>query len=228
MIALPGFDCSVKFVMQRLVLLGVALMVVQSTLSHRAHAADYVVDTGRSEFVVRLFKGGIGAAVAHNHAIRATEYKGEASFDPENPTAARIRVEVRADSLVADEPDVRRKYGLTKPISDRDRRKIQATMLSAEQMDVNRYPTIEFRSTRIEKQSEGRYIVTGDLSIHGVTQPVTFPATVEKEDDGVRGRATIRFKQSDFGIKPYSAMFGAVRNRDEAVLYVDVIAVPKP
>jgi polyisoprenoid-binding protein YceI len=227
-IALPGFDCPVKFVVQRLVLLGVALMVVQSSFSGYADAADYVVDTGRSEFVVRLFKGGIGAAVAHNHVIRATEYKGEGSFDPENPTAARIRVEVRADSLVADEPDVRTRYGLTKRISKSDRRKIQATMLSAEQMDVNRYPSIEFRSTRIEEQSEGRYIVTGDLSIHGVTQPVTFPATVEKEDDGVRGRATIRFKQSDFGIKPYSAMFGAVRNRDEAVLYVDVIVVSKP
>ena len=214
--------------MRRLMQLGVALMVVQSSFSGHADAADYVVDTGRSELVVRLFKGGIGAAVAHNHAIRATEYKGKASFDPENPTAARIRVEVRADSLVADEPDVRTRYGLTKRISKGDRRKIQATMLSAEQMDVNRYPTIEFRSTRIEEQSEGRYIVTGDLSIHGVTQPVTFPATVEKEDDGVRGRATIRFKQSDFGIKPYHAMFGAVRNRDKAVLYIDIIVVPWP
>jgi len=34
------------------------------------------------------------------------------------------------------------------------------------------------------------------------------------------------FKQSDFGIKPFSAMLGAVRNKDEAVLYIDIFAAP--
>lgn len=212
--------------MRRPVQLGIALVAAFSILYGRADAAEYVVDPARSELVVRLYKGGIAAALAHNHVIRATEYSGEATYDPGDPSTASILIEVRSDSLVADEAAARQKYGLTKPLSDKDRGKIQSTMESAAQMDVKNYPTLKFQSTNVEKQSEGRYLITGDLTIHGVTRPVTFFATIEAEDGGMRGTASFRFKQSDFGITPYSAMLGAVRNEDEAALYLDIFAAP--
>lgn len=214
--------------MRRLVQLGIVLLTALSIFCGRASAAEYVVDPARSELAVRLYKGGIAAALAHNHVIRATDYFGRASYDPSDPLRGSILVEVRSDSLVADEAATREKYGLTKPLNDKDREKIQSTMQSAVQMDVKKYPTMKFQSTNIEKQSEDRYIVTGDLTIHGVTRSVTFAAAVTPENDGMRGRASFKFKQSDFGITPYSAMLGAVRNEDEAVLYLDIFAVPLP
>ncbi|UCD56475.1 MAG: YceI family protein [Candidatus Hydrogenedentota bacterium] len=213
-------------------------MIALRPVSGQADATDYIVDPARSELVVRLFKAGFAAAFAHNHVIRATRYSGKASFDPGNLSTASVRIEVQADSLMADEPEIREKYGLTKQLRVGDREKIQSTMLSAEQMHVNRYPTMEFRSTSIEKRSQKQYIVTGDLTIHGVTRSVTFPVMVEQDDVSLngqdpqarelQGRATVRFRQSDFGIKPYSAMLGAVRNKDEVVLYADIVVIPQP
>jgi polyisoprenoid-binding protein YceI len=201
----------------------VAMSIAATNIFAVAYAADYEIDADRSELVVRLFKGGVAAAIAHNHAIRAVDYSGGAKVDPNNPETASIWIEVQTASLKADEPEVRERFGLPKGISDKDRRKIQATMLSAKQMDVEKYSTMRFRSTGVEEQSEGRYQITGDLTMHGVTRSITFPITVEDENGDLHGSAAIDFKQSDFGIKPYSAMFGALRNRDDAVLYAKIV-----
>ena len=190
-----------------------------------AYAADYEIDAERSELVVRLFKGGVAAAIAHNHVIRAVEYAGGAEFDQRDPEAASIWVEAQTASLKADEPETRERFGLPKGKSEKGRQKIQATMLSAKQMDVEKYPTMKFRSTSVEEQSEGRYQITGDLTMHGETRSITFPVTAEDENGGLHGSAAIDFRQSDFGIEPYSALFGAVRNRDDAVLHAKIVLV---
>ena len=190
-----------------------------------AYAADYKVDADRSELVVRLFKGGVAAAIAHNHVIRAVDYSGGAKVDLNNPETASIWIEVQTASFKADEPEIRERFGLPKGIRDKDQQKIQATMLSAKQMDVEKYPTMKFRSTSVEEQSEGRYQITGDLTMHGETRSITFPVTAEDENGGLHGSAAIDFRQSDFGIEPYSALFGAVRNRDDAVLHAKIVLV---
>jgi polyisoprenoid-binding protein YceI len=209
--------------MRKMAVLIASLAIVVSYCFAEADAANYAVDTERSELVVRLFKGGIAAAVAHNHVIRAVEYSGGAKVDPDDPEAASIWVDVQTASFKVDEPEIREKFGLSKSISDGDRQKIQAMMLSAKQMDIERYPTMRFVSMSVEAQSEGRYLITGDLTIHGVTRSIIFPVTVEEGDRFLRGSASIDFKQSDFGIEPYSALFGAVRNRDEAILYANIV-----
>lgn len=206
----------------------VAFTVAALALVFQADACadEYVVDNERSEVVVRLFKGGIAAAMGHDHVIRAAEVSGGAIFEAGDLAASSIWMEIPTASLKPDEPHMREKYGLAKRVREKDREKIRATMLSPKQMHVDKYPTILFRSTGIERQSEGLYLITGDLTIHGVTQAVSFPVTVEENDGSFRGIASIDFKQSDFGIKPFSIMLGAIRNRDEAVLHADMTLIP--
>jgi polyisoprenoid-binding protein YceI len=212
--------------MRRFILFTAAAMIVALILSAEARATDYVVDTERSEFVVRLFKAGIAAAFAHDHVIRAAGLEGGGSFGPDEPGEGSIWIEVDVASLKADEPEVRGKYGLEKSMSDKSRQKIQATMLSAKQMDAANFPVISFRSAAIEAHEEGEYLISGDLTIHGVTKPISFPVAAEEVDGRLHGIASIDFKQSDYGIRPFSAMFGAVRNRDEAVLHADIYLLP--
>ncbi|RJP69707.1 MAG: YceI family protein [Candidatus Abyssobacteria bacterium SURF_17] len=207
---------------------GLALLIALFAVAGQAFADEYVVDSARSELAVRLFKGGIAAALAHNHVIRAIGFTGSARLDADTPANSFISIDVQTASLRADEPNVREKYGLIEPMKAQDRAKIQETMESAAQMNVAEYPTMRFQSTRIEKQSESDLLVTGDLTMHGVTRPVSFPVTVETVGDALRGKASLKFKQSDFGIKPYSAFLGAVRNEDEAMMYLDIVAIPAP
>jgi hypothetical protein len=140
---------------------------------------------------------------------------------------ASLRIEVQAGSLMADEPAIREKCGLTTPISGKDQQKMRSTLESPAQMDIKKYPTVRFEATSAERQSDRRYIIIGDLTVRDVTRSVTFPAVVEEEGGDLRGRATIGLRQSDFGIKPYNAILGAIRNRDEAVLYLDIVATPR-
>jgi polyisoprenoid-binding protein YceI len=186
----------------------------------------YTIDPTRSEFVVQLFKTGMGSALAHDHVVRATTCTGQVAIDPAALASGMISVEVPAASLRVDEPEMRQKYGLASQLSDKDRQQIQETMQSPSQLDVARYPIIKFSSTKIEAQQGGTYMVTGNLTIRGVTQSVTFPAQVERRDNTLHVKGAWRFKQSSFGYQPYSALLGAVRNQDEVLLHFNVLATP--
>ena len=45
---------------------------------------------------------------------------------------------------------------------------------SADFFEVEKYPTMTFKSTKVAQKGDAEYAVTGDLTIHGVTRPVTF------------------------------------------------------
>lgn len=72
--------------------------------------------------------------------------------------------------------------------------------------DVERYPKITFRSTKLEGESPGRFVVHGDLTVHGVTRPVTLEAeyhgwTQSPFGDHRAGfSATTEVNREDFGL----------------------------
>ncbi len=77
---------------------------------------------------------------------------------------------------------------------------------SADFLDVERYPTITFNSRRVER-ANGRYCITGDLTLHGVTREVVLDATYGGEATDSRGRtkrgfhAETTIARSDFGME---------------------------
>ena len=122
-----------------------------------------------------------------------------------------------------DEPALRRQFNLP-AMKDGTRQDVQRTMLGARQLAVDKHPHISFRSTAIEPQGDGRLRVRGELSLHGRTREVTFPADFSFSDGVLRAKAKLRFAQSDFGIEPYRFAFGAVRNRDQVELLIELVA----
>ena len=194
-------------------------------LPQSINAAQYVIDPARSKLVVQLFKTGLGAALAHDHVVRATKYRGEIQLDPTTPTASQIVVHVDATALVVDEPETRQKYNMPPGLSEVSRREIQQTLESEGQLYVRRFPVIRFRSMRITLEREGQYTVTGNLELRGVTQIVTLSLQADLQEEVLRGKGSARFLQSGFGYQPYSAFWGAVQNQDEVVLHVDVVAI---
>jgi polyisoprenoid-binding protein YceI len=199
-------------------------LLATTILPQRIGAAQYLIDPTRSTLVVQLFKTGVGAALAHDHVVRATNFSGKIQLDPAAPTAAQIAVELDATALVADEPETRRKYNLPAGLSEDDRRDIQQTLESEAQLYVRRYPKIRFRSTRITLERDGRYVVTGDLELRGVTRAVSVSLLAELQDT-LHAKGSGRFLQSSFGYEPYSTFLGAVRNQDEVLIQLDIVAI---
>jgi polyisoprenoid-binding protein YceI len=187
-------------------------------------AGNFTIDPGQSALVVQVFKDGVAARLAHDHVVQARAFSGTVAYDPQKLDASTIEVKVEVGSLRADEPATRRKFGLEGEPSAKDRADIEAAMKSDGQLDAARFPSITFASTSIAKQSDGRFLVVGRLTIRGVTQEVKFPAQIATEGGLLRGRAQFTFKQSSFGYQPYRAALGAIKNKDEVVLHIDLAA----
>lgn len=199
------------------------LVVALSPLT--AGAAEFSVDSARSELVVRLFKGGLAAAMAHNHVIRATDFEGRVIWNPEQPDSSAVEIHVYASSLVVDEAFLREKFGLEKKVPEDKLRKVQATMESPEQLDVRQYPSMSFRSTAVARAEGDAIQIAGELSLHGITRSVTFTTKPQVDGDVLTADAAITFLQSHFGIRPYSAALGMVKNKDEARLIIHLEAI---
>ncbi|HEY1480819.1 MAG TPA: YceI family protein [Gaiellales bacterium] len=104
---------------------------------------------------------------------------------------------------------VREGHGGMQALGDDDRASIEQTI----DEDVLKKQSISFRSTRLEPTADGAgFRVEGELSIVGTTRPVTFEIAV---DEGGTLRGGMVLKQSDWGIKPYSTLFGALKVVDE-------------
>ncbi len=84
---------------------------------------------------------------------------------------------------------------------------------SADFFDAEQFPQMTFKSTEVKKVGEGEYKVTGDLTVHGVTKPVTFavegPSAPGKDPWGntrIGLSATTKINRKDFGLTWNSAL----------------------
>jgi polyisoprenoid-binding protein YceI len=96
---------------------------------------------------------------------------------------------------------------------------VQARMRGPEVLDSGRYPDIRFASTRVTPDGADRWQVTGDLSLHGASRPLTF--VVVRRDGRFRGTVSIR--QRDFGIQPISIVGGTVKVKDQVQIDFDIV-----
>lgn len=211
--------------MRNLLRSGVATLFALSLFTGHAHAADFKIDPAKSQLVVQTFIDGMAKSIGHDHVIQATQFSGKVSFDEAAGTGA-ITVDAKSASLKADDPALRKKFGLPPGPGEGDIKTIESNMKADDQLATAKYPTISFQSTKIQKQANGQYMVTGNLSLRGKTKSVSFPATVEMQGANFHGKGTLKFNQSEFGYSPYSAMLGALKNKDGVVMTMDIVATP--
>jgi len=80
-----------------------------------------------------------------------------------------------------------------------DDEKLTGHLKSEDFFNVEKFPESTFRSTSITKEGDG-YTVTGDLTLHGVTKTITFPATMTMNEDTLETAAKFAINRMDFDI----------------------------
>ncbi len=174
------------------------------------------VHSGTSTWAIDPAHSSIHFSVRHmmvsNVRGEFTQFSGAAILDHEDISRSSIQVTIDAAS-----------------INTRDSQRDQH-LRSADFLEVATYPTIEFRSTRIEATGEGQFRLTGDLAIRGVTRQVV----LEAEADGVelkdpfgnikRGAsATTKLNRKDFGLQWNLALeTGGIVVGDEVKVVIDL------
>ena len=105
-----------------------------------------------------------------------------------------------------------------------------AHLKSADFLDVEKYPTITFKSKKIEPAGDGELKITGGLTIHGVTKDVVLkvdgPTAAGKDPWGntrIGASATTKIRRSDFGLTWNAALeAGGVLVGDDLKLELEV------
>ena len=168
-----------------------------------AGAQPRSIDTAKSTMTVHVYKAGALSMFGHNHEISAPIHSGSADV-----TAKHVELTVESTAMRVLDPGV----------SEKDRSEIQSNMLGPEVLDTARYKEIVFRSTSAEPAGAGAWNVTGSLTLHGETKPVTVKVT--EKSGHYTGQAQL--KLTDFGIKPIKVAGGAVKVKDEIRIEFDI------
>jgi polyisoprenoid-binding protein YceI len=139
-------------------------------------AAHSLVEFSVKHMMVSTVKGRFG------------QYSGVLDLDEPNPHDSKVDVTIQTGSIDTHDPN-------------RD-----AHLRSADFFDAEKYPTITFKSTTVEKLSDEEYRVTGDLTMHGVTREVPLQVTLEGQTKDMQGKRRAGFSirtavnRKDFGL----------------------------
>jgi polyisoprenoid-binding protein YceI len=113
--------------------------------------------------------------------------------------------------------------------------KRDAHLRNADFLDVEKYPTITFKSQRVEKVGDSRFTVTGDLTLHGVTKEIVLdvegtPVPIKDPSGKMRvgGQATTKINRTDFGIDYNTPLgTGGVVIGEEINIIIDIEMIQK-
>src|SRR5215207_3289792 len=153
---------------------------------------------------VRTKRTGAASKAGHDLVIEVTSW--EATLDLGESPAITLTADARSLK-------VREGTGGMKSLDDDDKANIEQTIDD----EVLKGATIEFRSSSVTVDGD-RVTVRGELDLGGRRQPITFELL--HRDRRLAGSATV--KQTGWGIKPYSALFGTLKVADEVEVGIDV------
>lgn len=147
----------------------------------------------------------VGSKVTGSHHGGFNKFSGEITAPGAVIETAGVKVEIAMDSIFT------------------DTERLTGHLKSPDFFDVAKYPTATFQSTQIAKVADG-YQLTGNLTLHGVTKSISFPAKITAEAAGATATAEFVIKRKDFNIvypgKPNDLI------RDEVVIHLEINAVP--
>jgi len=122
---------------------------------------------------------------------------GVLRLDPAHPEASSLQVSIPVGSVAVTSA------------------KLDSELKSADWLDSAKYPVATFQSTKVTTTGPGRALVSGDLTLHGVTRPATFEATFNASGPNVLSKAyTAGFdvvghiQRSQFGVAKYVPLVG--------------------
>lgn len=121
-------------------------------------AGDYKLDRSHASLIFRVDHLGFS-----RYTARFTRFDAQLQFDPANLAAGKVDVQVDARSIETDFPDPAKLD-------------FNAKLQGADWLDTGRHPEIRFRSTRVELLGGGAMRIHGELTLRGVTRPVTMDA----------------------------------------------------
>lgn len=135
-------------------------LAISAAFAVPVQAADYVIDTEKAHAFIDFKIQHLGFSWMSG---RFNEFEGTFTYDAESPEASKIDVKIDVASIDTN-------------FAERDKH------LREQFLNTDKYPEARFTSTSFEQQADGRLLMKGDFTLHGVTKPMIIP--VEKVGEG--------------------------------------------
>ena len=137
--------------------------------------------------------------------------RGQLNIDEQNPASSWVEAEIDAASI-------------------NTHNRLRDTHLRSNAFfAVKKYPTISFRSTRVEHIRGSAYKVTGNMTLLGITKPITFDVSYSGRSAGLNARASLTgratINRHDFGLGRSMRMQSAAG--ETATVEITLVAVQK-
>jgi len=170
--------------MLRKILIGFSTIGLLS-LANPVLAEDYLIDTKGANAFIQFKIAHLGYSWVLG---RFNEFSGTFSYDEKSPESSKVAVTINTASIDSNH-------------AERDKH-----LRSDDFLDVEKFPQASFSSTSYQSTGDGKAVLTGDLTLHGVTRPVTIDVNeIAAGDDPWGGYrrgfdGTTRIALKDYGI----------------------------
>jgi polyisoprenoid-binding protein YceI len=168
----------------------------------------WTLDASDGELLVHTGVTGRAARMGHRLTISMRRWRATVKWAADEPVAAKLTVDV--NSL-----EVLRGDGGVTPLSGSEKSLVRSNALRS--LEAGRFPQISFEADSIDKSADG-YRLSGRLQIHGTTREQEIDLGTTDLGDSWRMSTQVGVRQSDFGVKPYSLLMGALKVADEVTV----------
>ena len=168
----------------------------------------WTLDGSAGELLILTGVAGPAAKTGHRLTIAMRSWQATVDWRGKEPAGATLSVAV--DSLEV----IKGEGGIT-PLGGPEKGIARSNALKS--LDAKKFPEIRFTATEITKTADG-YRLTGTAEIHGKSRPQSVDLTVQDHGKDWMMSAQISITQSDFGVKPYSLLMGAVKVADPVTI----------
>ena len=182
-------------------------------------SAPFQADASSSQLVIRAGRTGLLSTLAHDHLFTPGRWQADVEFDPERPEAIHVDVRIEAATL----------HDHVARLSPKFREYVDRETAGPDVLDAQRYREIRFRGESASARDDGdglRGVLHGALSLHGRTRALDVPFHARADAAGYRVSGSVRFRQTDYGMTPFSSAAGTIRVDDEIEVGFDLVLVP--
>ena len=179
----------------------------------------FTLDPSQSEVRIYVFRAGAAARFGHNHVLSAPQFTGYFYLPDSGTGAARFDLEFRLDALLIDKPENRANLGpaFASQLSPEMIASTREHMLGEANLQAEQFPLVRIHALQIVGESP-RFAARINVELHGQLREMWVPLQVTGLPDSLSARGSLVLRQSDFGIRPYSALGGILAVADELVV----------
>ncbi len=201
-----------------------SLLVVLGLLPTPVLATD-IFQLCAEQSLVTIFvdrEGGF-SRFGHQHLVSIHSLEGKVRLQtPISQSTAELKAAFT--DMRIDIPALRKAAGMEGALSEKAIGKTRRNMLE-KVLSASQYPEVKITiSSMVQQGQSERVSLNSKISLHGQTVDINIPATIEFSENMLRTKGQFRINQSNFGIKQFKALLGALAVADELLIEFDVVA----